>query len=323
MDRFELTEIGSTGLEVTKLGLGGAPLGNSPPPLEDGEAVETIRRALSLGMRYVDTATYGNGRSELRYGEALAEVPRESYVISTKVGRLLKKDGVEEVDFGSINLTNLPDLTAVFDFSRDAVMRAFEDSLQRLRLDRVDILLLHDVPHEHYQTAIDEGFPTLADLRSQGVVSAVGAGLAPLDLLLRFVRDGDFDCFILPNRYTLTEQTAIDEFLPICHERNIAIILGAPYNQGHMLRDGDQSPEAVAHLGRYWEVCDRYEVPIRAAALQFVAAHPAVVSVIPGPASMEEMADNIRMTEHSIPPEFWTEMVAEGLIAPGCPVPTD
>ena len=323
MDGFERARIGDTGLEVTKLGLGGASLGSSPPRLEHQEAVATIRRALSLGMRYVDTATYGNGLSELRYGEALTEVPRDSYVISTKVGRLLKKDGVEEVDFGSINLTNLPELEAVFDFSRDAVLRAFEQSLQRLRLERVDILLLHSVPHEHYQTAIDEGFLTLADLRSQGVVSAIGAGLAPLDLLLRFVRDADFDCFLLPNRYTLTEQTAIDEFLPMCQERDIAIILGAPYNQGRMLGPRQQTPEASAHLRRYQDICDRYEVPIKAAALQFVAAHPAVVSVIPGPASMEEMTDNIRMTQHKIPDEYWRELITESLIAAGCPVPAD
>ena len=179
MNRLEIAEIGSTGLQVTRLGLGGAPLGSPPPRLSDREAVATIRRALSLGMRYVDTATYGNGLSELRYGEALSEVPRDSYVISTKVGRLLKIDGVEEVDFAGINLTNLPELEAVFDFSRDAVLRAFEQSLQRLRLERVDILLLHDVPHEHYQTANDEGFPTLAGLRSQRVVGAIGRRPGP------------------------------------------------------------------------------------------------------------------------------------------------
>ena len=323
MDPFEIAEVGSTGLKVTRLGLGGAPLGNPPPGLSDQEAVATIRGALSRGMRYVDTATYGMGRSELRYGQALAEVPRDSYVISTKVGKLLRIDGVQEVDFESINLTDLPALEQVFDFSRDAVLRSFEQSLQRLRLERVDVLLLHDVPHEHYQRAVDEGFPALAELRSQGVVSAIGAGLAALDLVLRFLRDADFDCFILPNRYTLTEQTAIEEFLPLCLEKGIAIILGAPYNQGHMLGRGEQSPEALAHLRRYQTICDRYEVPIRAAALQFVVAHPAVVSVIPGPASMEEMTDNIRMTEHEIPPEFWADMKSEGLIGTGCPVPHD
>ena len=282
-----------------------------------------IRRALSLGVRYVDTATYGGGRSELRYGEALAEAPRDSYVISAKVGRLLKINGLQEVDFEGIDLSNLPALEAVFDFSRDAVLRAFEQSLQRLRLDRVDILLLHDVPHEHYRQAIDEGFPTLAELRSQGVVSAIGAGLGPLDLLLRFMREAEFDCFILPNRYTLTEQTAIDEFLPMALERKIAIILGAPYNQGRMLGRGKQSPEALAHLRRYQDICDRYGVPIRAAALQFVVAHPSIASVIPGPASMEEMTDNIRMTEDKIPPELWADMKSEGLIALGCPIPED
>ena len=330
MDPFELVDVGRTGLKVTRLGLGGAPLGNPPPILSDREAIETIRRALSLGMRYVDTAAYGGGRSELRYGEALADVPRDSYVISTKVGVVLKIDGVQEVDFEGINLSNLPTLEGVFDFSRDAVLRAFENSLQRLRLERVDILFLHVVPEDHYQTAIDEGFPALAELRSQGVVKAIGAGLTPLNLLLRFVRDADFDCFLLPNRYTLTEQTAIEEFLPICQERNIAIVLGAPYNNGRMLERaavhtdlGEQTQEELAHLRRYQTICDRYKVPIRAAALQFVAAHPSVVSVIPGPATMEEMTDNIRMMQHSIPSEFWAEMVAKGLISSDCPLPAE
>ena len=330
MDPFEFRDVGRTGLKVTRLGLGGAPLGNPPPILSDKEAVETIRRALTLGIRYVDTAAYGEGRSEVRYGEALAGVPRDSYVISTKVGVVLTRDGVQDVDFNGIDLTNLPKLESVFDFSREAVLRAFEGSLQRLRLDRVDMVFLHVVPEEHYQMAMDEGFPTLAELRSQGVVEAIGAGLTPLHLLLRFVRDAEFDCFLLPNRYTLTEQTAIEEFLPICQKMNISIILGAPYNNGRMLGRaavhttlGELTPEEVAHLRRYQSVCDRHGVPIKAAALQFVAAHPSVVSVIPSPASMQEMTDNIAMMEHYIPREFWSDMLEEGLIASGCPIPED
>ena len=322
MDRFEKSEVGSTGIQVTKLGLGGAPLGAWPPVLSDVEAVETVRSALSQGMGYVDTAPhYGRGRSELRYGEALASIPRDSYVISTKVGRLLKIDGVIDVDFDGIDLETLPDTLQVFDFSRDAVLRSFDDSLHRLRLDRVDMLFLHDVPDDHYRTAIEEAFPALADLRSQGVVGGIGAGLANLDLLLGFLREGDFDCFLLPNRYTLTEQTAIAEFLPLCQERNVSIILGAPYNQGRMLERRNQTPKDWAHVQRYQRICERYEVPIRAAALQFVAAHPSVVSVIPGPQYMEEMIDNIRMTEHDIPSGLWAEMVDEGLIDSDCPVP--
>jgi len=333
VDPFELVDVGRTGLKVTRLGLGGTPLGNAPPLWSDEDAVETIRRALSLGMRYIDTAAYGEGRSELRYGEALADVPRDSFVISTKVGILLKTDGVQEVDFRGIDLSTLPPLKGVFDFSRDAVLRAVEQSLQRLRLDKADILLLHVVPPEHYQTAIDEGFPTLAELRSQGVVKAIGAGLTPLNLLLRFVREADFDCFLVPNRYTLTEQTAIEEFLPICQERNISIIIGAPYNNGRMLGRiadhidrvalGEQTPEELAQIRSCQTICDRHEVPIRAAALQFVVAHPSVVSVLPGPASMEEMTDNIRMMQHSIPPDFWAEMVAEGVISSDCPLPVE
>jgi D-threo-aldose 1-dehydrogenase len=270
----------------------------------------------------VDTAPfYGVGRSELRYGEALSDVPRDSYVISTKVGRLLKVGGTEEVDFGGIDLANLPELKPVFDFSRDAVLRSFENSLQRLGLDRVDMLFLHDVPAEHYRSAVDEAFSTLAELRSQGVVSAIGAGLANMELLLGFARETDFNCFLLPNRYTLTEQTAINEFLPLCQKKGVFIILGAPYNQGRMLGRPDQPRKDLEHLRSYEAICDRHRVPIRAAALQFVVAHPSVVSVIPGPASMEEMHDNIRMTQHKIPSDFWAEMLAEGLISPGCPVP--
>ena len=330
MDPFELFDLGRTGLKMSRLGLGGAPLGNPPPILSDEEAVETVRRAVSLGMRYVDTAAYGEGRSELRYGEALKAFPRDSYVISTKVGVLLKRAGVEDVDFGGIGLSNLPLLDGVFDFSRDAVLRSLEQSLQRLRLGHVDILLLHVVPREHFRTAMDEGFPTLAELRSQGVVKAIGAGLTPLDLLLRFARGADFDCFLLPERYTLLEQPAIEELLPICQERDISVIIGAPYNNGRLLRRpavhtslGRQTPEELAHLRRYETICERHGVPIKAAALQFVSAHPSVVSVLPGPGSMEEMTDNIKMMQHPIPPELWTEMSEEGLISPGCPLPSD
>lgn len=330
MDPFELADLGRTGLKVSRLGLGGAPLGNPPPILSDEEAVDTVRRAVSLGMRYVDTAAYGEGRSELRYGEALADFPRDSYVISTKVGVLLKRDGLQEVDFEGIGLSNLPALDGVFDFSRDAVLRSLEQSLQRLRLDHVDILFLHVVPREHYKTAIEEGFPTLSELRSQGVVRAIGAGLTPLDLLLRFAREADFDCFMLPERYTLLEQPAIDEFLPICQRRGIAVIIGAPYNNGRLLRRpavhtnlGEQTPDELAHLRRYETICDRYGVPIKAAALQFVSAHPSVASVIPGPGSMVEMTDNIEMMRHPIPRELWADMSAEGLISPGCPLPSE
>ena len=328
MNPFELVDVGNTGLKVTRLGLGGAPIGNPPPILSDEEAVDTIRRALTLGIRYVDTAAYGEGRSEVRYGEALAGLPRDSYVISTKVGVMLKDDGGEDVNFEGIDYTNLPKLHSSFDFSRDAILRAVEASLQRLRLDHVDMLFLHGVPEMHYQTAIDQGFPALAELREQGVVKAIGASLTPLHLLLRFVREADFDCFMLPNRYTLTEQPAIGEFLPLCHEKNISIIIAAPYNTGRMLGQiadhvdlPDQSLDELAYIGRYQTICDRYGVPIKAAALQFVIGHPSVASVIPGPVSMAEMTENVRMMQHAIPPNLWADMIEEGLILSDCPLP--
>ena len=327
MDPFQKFEIGKTGLKVTRLGLGGATLGylasDLPIPGTSGQrAVASIRRALALGIGYVDTAPfYGNGRSELRFGRALEHVPRESYVISTKVGRLLK--GMEDIDFRHITLRTLPKLEMVFDFSRNAILRSFEQSLQRLGLERVDILYLHDPPPEQYQVAINEGYPALAQLRSQGVVKAIGAGMGNLELLIRFAREGDLDCFLLPWRYTLLDQSALSEFLPLCVTKGISIIMASPYDSGRMLGTNPAPPETREQVHRVNAVCGRYGVPIRAAALQFVASHPAMVSVIPGPRSIQEIENNISMMQHSIPLEFWDRLRQESLIPPEAPTPKE
>jgi D-threo-aldose 1-dehydrogenase len=322
MDPFQTKKIGDTGLEVTRLGLGGATLGDASQ--SDSGAVAAIHRAFGLGTGYVDTSpVYGNGRSEMRFGRALADVLRDSYVISTKVGRLLKLNGTEEVDFKNLTLEGLPQLTEVFDFSRDAILRSVDQSLDRLSLERVDILYLHDVPEEHFEQAIVEAAPALAELRAEGRVSAIGAGLGNLDLLVGFAREADFDCFILPWRYTLMDQSALAEFLPLCMEKGISIVMGAPYDTGGLFGRRSRTPEYTDKLRRINGVCDLHEVPVKAAALQFVAAHPATVSVIPGPASVHEVEDNVQMMQHPTPPEFWEELRHEGLIAPGSPTPND
>lgn len=325
MDPFEETEIGKTGYKVTRLGLRGGPLGYRPDlgKVSDEVAVASIRRALELGIRYVDTAPfYGQGRSEMLFAQALIDVPRDSYVISTKVGRMLTLNDSTDVDYGSMTLDDLPELEPVFDYSRDAVLRSMEQSLTRLHLDRVDVLLLHDVDPEHYRSAMDEGFPALAELRAQGLIRAVGAGLGDLDMLDRLAREGDFDFFMLAWRYTLLDQSALAEFLPLCVEKGLNIIIAGPYDGGRMLGLKPPRPEDQDRIPRLNTICGRYGVPVHAAALQFVSAHPAVVSVIPGPTSTEQVGDNIRMMEHPIPLELWENLREADLIPAEAPTPT-
>ncbi len=327
MNPFQTSEIGRTGLRVPRLGLGGAPLGFLSADLSDRRAVATIRRALAVGIGYVDTApAYGNGRSELRYGRALASVPRNTYVISTKVGWLLK--GPDEIDFSRISLRNLPELTRPFDFSRDGILRSLEQSLQRLRLETVDIVFLHSVPDEHYKQAVKEAYPTLAELRSQGVIKAIGAGMSNIRLLVRLALEGDFDCFLLAERYTLLDQSALSEFLPLCLEKGISIIMATPYEggrifgRGYYVPDLNPTPPAIEEqVRRLRAVCDRHKIPVGAVAIQFVSAHPAVVSVIPGPRSVNEVRDNIRMAQYPIPAELWSDLRQEGLIPSEAPTP--
>ncbi len=326
MDPFQKLEIGKTGLKVTRLGLGGGPLGLIERAT-DRQAVATVRRALALGIGYVDTSPgYGNLRSELRLGSALASVPRDSYVISTKVGYPLRATG--NIDLGRIPLRNLPEVTRYFDFSRDGVLRCFEQSLQRLRLDKVEILYLHVVPEEHYRQAIEEAYPTLAELRSQGVVKAIGAGMSDLKLIARFIREGDFDCFLIPYKYTLLDQSALSEVLPLCLEKDVSIVIGTPFTGGYLLGPDHVSPDSSPpppgteeRVRRIWAVCDRYRVPVGAAALQFVCAHPAVASTIPGARSVREAKENIRLMQYPIPPEYWDDLRREGLISSEAPTP--
>ncbi len=328
MNPFEMAEIGKTGLRVTRLGLGTSPLGLLDL-VTDRQATAITRGAFSLGIRYVDTApAYGLGRAELRLRRSLEKVPRDSYVVSTKVGWSLK--GTENIDFRRIPPKDFPELTRYHDFSRDAILRCFERSLQSLGLEKVDILYFHDVPDEHYQQAIKEGYPTLAELRSQGMVKAIGAGLGNLRLLVQFIKEGDFDCFLLHQKYTLLDQSALSEFLPLCLERGISIIIGGPYDGGlifglpHYVPIVESAPrETKERVRRLRAVCDKYRVPVSAAALQLVSAHPAVVSVIPGPRSVQEVKDNIRMMQHPTPSQFWDELRQERLIPNEAPTPKE
>ena len=310
----EKVELGKTGLRVTRLGLGGAPLST----LESSSAAAIVHRALELGIGYIDTAPgYGQGYSELHLGQALAYVDRDKYIISTKVGKTL----------GSVK---------VFDYSRDSILRSMEESLKRLKMDRVDILLIHDPnghpdgPEAGYLQVMREAYPALVDLRSQGLVKAFGAGMNQWEMPAQFARNGDFDCFLLAGRYTLLDQSGLSVLLPLCERKGIGIIVGGPYNSGILasdLREGAKynyraaPPHILEKARRVKAVCDRYDVPLKAAALQFVLAHPAVATVIPGVQSTQELEENFRLLKQPIPKELWPELKQEGLLDTEAPTP--
>lgn len=330
MNPLAKAQVGKTRLQVTRLGLGGAPLGGLFQDVTEAAATTTIRRSLAMGINFMDTAPlYGHGKSESYFGKALEGVARDSYVLATKVGRVLEP--VEPGKLERDEFDNPAPFRPVFDFSYAGVMRSFEASLKRLNLERIDILHVHD-PDNHYEQAIKGAYSALDKLRSQGVISAVGAGMNQAEMLARFARAGGFDCFLLAGRYTLVDHTGLKELLPLCVEQRIGIILGGPYNSGILAtgaRPGakfnyaDAPPGILEKVRRVEEVCARHSVPMRAAALQFPLAHPAVVSVIPGARSVAELEENFRLMSHPIPADFWAELRKRKLIPDQAPVPRE
>ena len=315
MDPFKRVEIGSTGLHVTRMGLGARGIVDPYLEVSDGQATTTVETSLEMGFNYIDTSPrYGLGRSEQYVGQVVSHRDRDSFVLSTKVGRLLDP-GVKGGWY--------------WDFSGDGVRRSLKSSLERLHLDRADMLFIHSPTH-HYEVAMSESYPALAEMRSQGLVKAVGVGMTDARKLLRFAQEGDFDCFLLAGRYTLLDQSALAEFLPYCYEHNIGIILGGAYNSGILASDlGPDAkydyrvapPEILGRARRIRDVCVRHNVPLKAAALQFALAHPAVTSVIPGSSYPEHVHENVAMIQYNIPAELWDKLQGEGLIADGAPVP--
>lgn len=328
MDPLERKILGSSGLEVTRLGLGCAALGGLYGDIPDEQAHAVVQRALALGLNLLDTAPlYGSGKSEMRLGQALAGVPRENYVLATKVGRVLvpatgKKS--RESIFG-----NLPPLDPVFAFSYDGVMRSFEASLERLQVERIDILHIHD-PDEHWEEAIGGAYPALDKLRGEGIIRAVSAGMNQWEMLARFAREGDFDCFLLAGRYSLLDQSSLEELLPLCLEKNIGIMAGGTYNSG-ILAKGSQdkptynyqeAPSAIVEKARSLEaVAARHQVSLKAAASQFALAHPAIATIIPGTRQPDRVEENAALLRQDIPAAFWEEIRSEALIHSEAPVP--
>jgi D-threo-aldose 1-dehydrogenase len=328
MDPTAKVALGKTQLKVTRLGLGGAPLGGLFEDVAEESAMATVRRAFALGINFIDTAPlYGHGKSERRIGKALAGMDAASRVLATKVGRLLVP--VEPGELAPDEFDHPAPFQPVFDFSYDGVMRSFEESLKRLNTEHIDILHIHDADH-HYEQAIRGAYRALDELRRQGLIRAVGAGMNQAEMPARFARDGDFDCFLLAGRYTLIDHTGLKELLPLCVEKGIGIIIGGPYNSGVLAtgaRPGAKfnyadAPATVLEKVRKVEaICGRHSVPMKAAALQFPLAHPAVAAVIPGARSVAELEENFRLIRQPIPADFWAELRQEKIIPPEAPTP--
>jgi D-threo-aldose 1-dehydrogenase len=317
---------------VSELSLGGGPLGNMYRAIDDEQAHATVAAAWERGVRYFDTAPhYGVGLAERRLGAALAERPRNELVVSTKVGRLLEPlDPPRPLDDHGFDAPGTH--RRVWDFTRDGVLRSLEGSLERLALDRIDIVFLHD-PDEHWSDAIGTAYPTLEELRAQGVVSAIGAGMNQAAMLADFARHTDMDLLMLAGRYTLLEQTALDDLLPICERRGIGLVAAGVFNSGLLARPtpaddakydyADAPAELVERARRIAEVCERHGTSLPAAALAFPLAHPAVVSVCVGARSPEEVERNVQLYHAGTPASVWNDLEAEGLLRREAPVPVD
>ncbi|HEY8455265.1 MAG TPA: aldo/keto reductase [Actinopolymorphaceae bacterium] len=315
--------LGRSGVEVTTLSLGTAPLGGLFSHVEDDAATAVVHTALEAGLGYIDTAPlYGHGVAERRIGAALAALrsradgdAHTSYVISTKVGRLI----VDNPQGDSDGYADAPPSEAIFDFSPDGIRRSLAESLERLGLDAVDIVYIHD-PDDHEEEALTVAYPVLHELRAEGVVKAIGVGMNQSRIPTRFVRETDIDAVLLAGRYTLLDQTGAVDLLPACIERGVSIVIGGVYNSGLLAdpRPGatfnyvEAPPELVARAQELAAVCARHDVPLKAAAIQFPLAHPAVASVLTGARSVAELTENIDMMEYDIPDALWDDLADVG-----------
>jgi D-threo-aldose 1-dehydrogenase len=343
MDATRKRSLGRSAVEVTALGFGGNVLGNLYAAIAADVARETVEAAYDTGVRYFDTAPlYGHGLSERRIGDVLRDLPRDSFVLSTKVGRLLRPHGRVppprlSYEEGGIFTNELP-FQPTFDFSYDATLRSFEDSLQRLGMNRIDVLLIHDADewsqgprYRDVLRLVETGtLKALQRLKDEGLIGAFGAGVNEALACENLMDIGPFDCFLLAGRYTLLEQGALDGLLPRCEREGVSIILGAPFNSGILVTGAIPearynylpAPEALkAHVAKIERVCAAHDVPLAAAALQFTLAHPAVATVIPGSKTPGEARQNAAWINHPVPAAFWSDLRAENLIRADAPIP--
>lgn len=337
MQPTQKRKFGRVDLDVTAFGFGTAPLGNFLREIDEPTATAMFDTAWNAGIRLFDTAPmYGHGLSEARTGQALRWKNRDDFVLASKVGRLLKPARRSTIDFAP--WVNAAPFTTHFDYSYDGTMRCIEDSLQRLALEHIDIMFIHDIDvftrgkdqPEVFKQAMDHCYRALASLRDQGVLKAIGVGVNEWEVCHEALKQRDFDCFLLAGRYTLLEQEALNDFLPLCEARGAAVLVGGGFNSG-ILATGAKpgakynysaAPAAIMEkVAKIEAVCAAHSVPLAAAALQFVVAHPAIPSFIAGTRNVEQLQQNLAWFSQPIPAEFWADLKAKGLLREDAPVP--
>lgn len=340
MDPLATRTLGRTGVALPQMGFGAAPLGDLFSLVPEAEAQATLAAAWDAGIRYYDTAPwYGRGQSEHRVGRALYDRPRDAFALSTKVGRVLRASrDPERFDRGF--WTGGLAFPHHFDYSYDGIMRAYEDSQQRLGIPRIDLLVIHDLDLWHHRTPAlvqallaqlaSSGWRALAELREAGAVRGIGAGINELGMIPRFLDLLDLDFFLVALPYTLLDQGVLDDEFPSCVARGVGFIIGAVFASGILAtgavpgakyRYADPSPETMARVRHIEAVCARHGVPMAAAALQFPLGHPAVASVIPGAIGATQVQRNLAAFRHPIPDALWAELKHGGLLRTDAPVP--
>lgn len=320
--------LGKSKVQVTEFGFGGGPLGGLFEPLDDETAAEALEAAWDSGIRYFDTSPhYGIGHSERRIGDLLRGKPREEWTLSTKVGRLLvPQDPAGRMDESfAVPATH----RRVWDFTRDGVLRSVEDSLERMGVDRIDLLFLHDA-EERFEDALCEGYPALAELRAQGVVGAIGAGMYHPGKLTRLVEESDVDVVMLSGRYTLLDHSALDELLPACIDRGVSVLAASIFNSGLLAtaRPAERatfdyapaSPQIIERAHRMADVCEAHGVTLPAVAMAFPLRHPAVSGIVVGMRAADEVRRNVAAFDAEIPAQVWDDLRREGLLDERAPV---
>ncbi len=307
---IETRQLGHRGPSVTRIGLGCAPFGNLFTEVSDDDVQATVDAAWEGGVRFFDTAPlYGHGLSEIRLGKALAKYPRDQYVLASKVGRLLRepKEQISPTIF-----KNVPQLEPIFDYSRDAILASIDESLNRLNVDYLDVVHVHD-PDDYEDWVINEAFPTLIQLRDEGVVKAVGCGMNQTNSLTRFVHEVDLDCLLLAGRYTILDNSSGTELLQLCREKNIGVVLGGIFNSGLLANPEmnktfdyvDASPEILEKAQTMAGLAQSHGVSLAHAAVQFGLRHAGVSSIVIGARTRNEMNDDLSYAAEVVPREFW------------------
>ncbi len=339
MPQLPTSEIGKTGVTVTQLGFGGAPLGELFERVTSGQANETLQTAWDSGIRYYDTAPfYGHGKSEHRTGHFLQDMPREEFALSTKVGRVLTP--AKGDNFTSEFWAHPLPFDFYYDYSYDGIMRSFEQSLHRLGMSRVDLLMIHDLDiwfngkQDRVQAWLSQlftsGWRALEELKSSGAIRGIGAGINETGMIPRFTNYVDLDCCIVAMPYNLLDQESLDVEFPLCEKNKIGIIVGAPFASGILATGATEgayykyapaSPEILDRTAKIEAACERHGVSLIAAALQFPLHHPVVNAIIPGALLPEHVSSNAEKSIMDIPSDLWTELRESGLIRKDSPTP--